>query len=59
MKIIAMIPARLGSQRLKQKNLQLLNGIPLISHAINKAKNSNIFNEIWVNSESLIFKKCI
>jgi CMP-N-acetylneuraminic acid synthetase len=57
MKIIAMIPARLGSQRLKQKNLQLINGIPLILNAINKAKNSNIFNEIWVNSESLIFKK--
>jgi len=50
-KIICMIPARMGSQRLKQKNLRLLNGIPLITHAIRKAKKVDLFNEIWVNSE--------
>jgi CMP-N-acetylneuraminic acid synthetase len=55
MKIIAMIPARLGSQRLKQKNLQPLKGIPLISHAIRKAKASDMFDEIWVNSEADAF----
>lgn len=55
MKIIAMIPARLGSQRLKHKNLQLLNGVPLISHAIKKTKVSNVFDEIWVNSEADVF----
>ena len=55
MKIIAMIPARLGSQRLKQKNLQPLNGEPLIVHAIRKAKRSDMFDEIWVNSEADVF----
>lgn len=55
MKIIAMIPARLGSQRLKQKNLQPLNGEPLIVHAIRKAKKSEMFDEIWVNSEADVF----
>lgn len=50
-----MIPARLGSQRLKQKNLQLLKGLPLIVHAIRKAKLSGVFDEIWVNSEAEIF----
>ena len=55
MKIIAMIPARLGSQRLKQKNLQPLNGEPLIVHAIRKSKRSKMFDEIWVNSEADIF----
>ncbi len=49
---IAMIPARLGSQRLKQKNLQLLNGLPLIVHAIRKCKAAQCFDEIWVNTES-------
>ena len=29
MKIVAMIPARIGSERLKYKNLALLNGKPL------------------------------
>lgn len=52
MKVIAMIPARLGSQRLKKKNLKLLSGIPLISHAIRKAKKVALFDEVWVNSES-------
>ncbi|MEQ1407363.1 hypothetical protein ABK249_20755 [Neorhizobium sp. Rsf11] len=51
-KLIAMIPARLGSQRLKKKNLALLNGDPLIAHAIRKCFASNCFDEVWVNSES-------
>lgn len=55
-----MIPARLGSQRLKRKNLELLRGTPLIVHAIRKAKIANVFDEIWVNSESdIIGEKAI
>jgi CMP-N-acetylneuraminic acid synthetase len=54
MKIIAMIPARLGSQRLKQKNLFPLQGKPLIAHAIEKCLKVKLFNEVWVNSESEI-----
>jgi CMP-N-acetylneuraminic acid synthetase len=34
MKLIAMIPARLGSKRVLKKNLRLLNGRPLISYNI-------------------------
>lgn len=49
--IIAMIPARMGSQRLKKKNLQKIDGIPIITHAIRKCVSSDIFDEIWVNSE--------
>lgn len=52
MKIIAMIPARLGSQRVPKKNLRLLNGKPLISYIIEAAKNSACFDEIYVNSEA-------
>jgi len=51
-KLIAMIPARLGSQRLKKKNLAPLNGVPLIAHAIRKCFKAGCFDEIWVNSES-------
>ena len=51
-RIIAMIPARLGSQRVPKKNLRLLNGKPLIAYAIEAAKNSGVFDEIYVNSES-------
>jgi CMP-N-acetylneuraminic acid synthetase len=54
-KVIAMIPARLGSQRLKQKNLLEIDGEPLIVRAMNKAKAMDCFDEIWVNSEADVF----
>jgi len=53
--VIALIPARLGSQRLKQKNLRELAGVPLITHAIRKCKQSAVFDQIWVNSEDAVF----
>lgn len=51
-KIIAMIPARMGSKRVPKKNIRLLNGTPLISYIIRAAKESGCFDEIYVNSES-------
>jgi CMP-N-acetylneuraminic acid synthetase len=51
MKTIAMIPARMGSQRLAKKNLALLDGTPMIAHAIRKCRDGGLFDEVWVNSE--------
>ncbi|WP_431283399.1 cytidylyltransferase domain-containing protein [Humitalea sp. 24SJ18S-53] len=51
MKNIAMIPARMGSQRLKQKNLMPLRGVPLLAHAVRKCLAAGVFDEVWVNSE--------
>ena len=48
---VAMIPARMGSQRLAKKNLRELNGVPLIIRAIRKCIDAKCFDEIWVNSE--------
>ena len=48
---IAMIPARMGSQRLAKKNLRKLAGISLIVRAIRKCIDAKCFDEIWVNSE--------
>ena len=56
-KNIAMIPARLGSQRLKKKNLELFGDLTLIEHAIDRCKKAGVFDAIYVNSESEIFKK--
>ena len=56
-KTIAMIPARLGSKRVKNKNLRLINGKPLISYVVSSAIDSNVFDEIYINSESDIFKR--
>ena len=53
--ICAMIPARMGSQRLKKKNLRELAGVPLITRAIRRCKDAGVFDEIWVNSEHEAF----
>lgn len=45
----------MGSQRLRQKNLQPLRGEPLIVHAIRKCRAAEVFDEIWVNSEHPAF----
>ncbi len=50
-KIIAMIPVRLKSQRIKYKNLRLLAGKPLMAYAIDSALKSGIFDKVVVNSE--------
>lgn len=52
---IAMIPARIGSTRLKMKNLALINGKPLISYTIEAAKASGVFSRIVLNSDAEIF----
>jgi CMP-N-acetylneuraminic acid synthetase len=52
-----MIPARLGSTRIKKKNLRLLNGIPLICYVVRAAKAADCFDEIYINSESEIFEQ--
>ena len=52
MKLVAMIPARLGSKRIPKKNIRLLNGIPLISYIIRAVRESQCFDEVYVNTES-------
>lgn len=54
-KTIAMIPARIGSQRLARKNLREIQGVPLIARAIRKCHEAACFDEIWVNSDDDIF----
>jgi CMP-N-acetylneuraminic acid synthetase len=56
-KLIAMIPARIGSTRLKMKNLALIAGKPMIAYAIEAAKASGVFDQIILNSDSVIFEK--
>jgi CMP-N-acetylneuraminic acid synthetase len=56
-KIIAMIPARIGSTRLPMKNLALINGEPLISYAIKAAKASGVFDRIVINADAKVFSE--
>lgn len=51
-----MIPARIGSVRLRYKNLALLNKRAVIEYAIINAIESKIFSKIFINSDSEKFK---
>ncbi|MBT3936253.1 MAG: cupin domain-containing protein [Candidatus Marinimicrobia bacterium] len=55
MKIVAMIPARMGSKRVKAKNLRLIDGKPLIEYVLDTVSKVNVFDEVYVNSEDEIF----
>ena len=50
MKFSAIIPARRGSKRLKDKNIKLLCGKPMISWTIEAAIKSKCFNEILIST---------
>lgn len=49
---IALVPARQGSQRVKDKNIQLLGGKPLIYWTIKSALESKIFDDVIVSTDS-------
>lgn len=51
MKTLCIIPARGGSKRFPKKNTALLAGKPLITYAIETAKESGIFEDICVSSD--------
>ena len=53
---IAIIPCRIGSKRIKKKNIKAFHGKPIIIHTINNIIKSKIFEKIIVSSDSLIVK---
>lgn len=52
MKNIAVITARSGSKGLKDKNIKLLNGKPLMAYTIEAALQSGMFEEVYVSTDS-------
>jgi len=50
-KFFGIIPARAGSSRIKNKNMQLLDGKPLIQHTFEAALNSNNINYTIVSTD--------
>ena len=51
-KLVAMIPARLGSKRIPKKNIRYMYGKPLIQYAVDLCLQCDVFDSIWVNTES-------
>jgi CMP-N-acetylneuraminic acid synthetase len=55
---IAIIPARGGSKRIPEKNIQLLGGLPLLVHSIKYAvANSHIIDDVYVSTDDDNIKK--
>lgn len=50
--IIALIPARAGSKRVRNKNIRPLAGHPLIAYTITAALESGVFDEVIVSTDS-------
>ena len=48
---IAVIPARGGSKRIPRKNIKLFHGMPVIAYAIKAAKESQVFDEVFVSTD--------
>lgn len=52
MNAIAIIPARGGSKRIPNKNIKLFSGKPIIAYSIKAAKNTGLFKDIIVSTDS-------
>jgi N-acylneuraminate cytidylyltransferase len=56
-KIIAIIPARSGSKSIKDKNIKILNGKPLIAWSIQACLRSKFINRVVVSTDSRKYAK--
>lgn len=52
---LAIIPARSGSKGLKDKNIKLLNGKPLLAYTIEAVIDSGVFDEVMVSTDSEVY----
>jgi len=49
---LAIIPARSGSKRVKDKNIRPFAGRPLLAWAIDAARESGVFDQVYVSTDS-------
>ena len=55
MNIVALIPAKSTSQRVKHKNIKKLAGVPLMAYTIRAAIDSDCFEQVIVSTDSLTY----
>ena len=58
MKIVAIIPIKSKSKRVKNKNFKIINKKPLYHFLLSKLKRCN-FDEIFIDSDSPIMKSIV
>jgi len=52
MKVVAFLPAKGSSSRIKCKNLKLLDGKPLFLHTLEKLMECDFIDEVYLDTES-------
>jgi CMP-N-acetylneuraminic acid synthetase len=57
MSILAVIPARSGSKRIKDKNIQSISGKPMLVWTIEAALESGIFSRVHVSTDNQYYQK--
>jgi CMP-N-acetylneuraminic acid synthetase/quercetin dioxygenase-like cupin family protein len=57
MKKIALIPVLLGSTRIPDKNLLLVDGYPMVFYVARACQQAGVFDEIYINSEHETFAR--
>ena len=55
--IVALIPARSGSKGIKDKNIKLYKGIPLLAHSIKIGLESEYIKDVYVSTDSLEYQE--
>ena len=55
--VLAIIPCKTDSTRVKLKNLQKINTKTLLEISIDYAKNSNLIREVFVSTESTLVEE--
>lgn len=59
MNILGLVPARSGSQEVKNKNLLKINGKSLIEIALSAAKKSRFINKVFLSTDKREYKKIL
>jgi len=59
MSMIAIIPARGGSKRIKNKNIMDFFGKPMIAYALEVVRESKLFDKVHVSTDSLKIKSVV
>lgn len=54
-RILAIIPARSGSKGVKNKNIRLICGKPLMAYTISAANESGVFQDVMVSTDSDLY----
>lgn len=56
MRIAAIVPARLESKRIPQKNFKLFNGKPMVQHVLETLEESHVFDSIFLSTDAPLEK---